>query len=114
MGKKTKFAGYAMHEFYIPTTGKGQKNRRDRRKCEFYNLEHKMCTKLFKPCVGPSICGKYIEIGSSPKTMVGTSVQSKYYGSGVVISDNGEYCTVQYKTTKIQCKKETLFELINE
>ena len=114
MGKKTKFAGYAMHEFYMPTTGKGQKNRRDRRKCEFYNLEHKMCTKLFKPCVGPSICDKYAEIKSSPKTMVGTSVQSKYYGSGVVISDNGEYCTVQYKTTKIQCKKETLFELINE
>ena len=114
MSKKTKFAGYAMHEFYIPTTGKGQKNRRDRRKCEFYNLEHKMCTKLFKPCVGPSICDKYVEIGFPQKTMVGTSVQSKYYGSGVVISDNGEYCTVQYKTTKIQCKKETLLELINE
>ena len=46
--------------------------------------------------------------------IIGTSVQSKYYGSGVVISDNGEYCTVQYKTTKIQCKKETLLELINE
>ena len=30
-----------------------------------------MCTKLFKQCVGPSICDKYLEIGSSSKTMVG-------------------------------------------
>ena len=76
MSRKNKFAGYAMHEFYMPTTGKGQKNRRDRRKCEFYNLEHKMCTKLFKPCVGPSICDKYVEIESSPKTMVGTRMRT--------------------------------------
>ncbi len=114
MSKKTKFAGYAMHEFYMPKTGAGSKNRRNRRKCEFYNLEHKMCTKLFKPCVGPSVCDKYIEISSSPKTLVGMNVQNKYYGLGVVVSDNGEFCTVQYETTKIQCKKETLLTVIND
>ena len=113
MSNKTKFAGYAMHEFYMPTTGEGHKKRRDRRKCEFYNLEHKMCTKLFKPCVGSSVCDKYMEIGSSSTTLVGVNVQSKYYGVGVVVSDNGEFCTVQYKTTKIQCKKETLLTLKN-
>lgn len=113
MSKKTKFAGYAMHEFYMPTTGLGHQNRRNRKKCKFYNLKCEMCTKLFKSCVGPSVCGNYIAIGSSPETLVGVNVQSKYYGTGVVISDNGEICTVQYKTTKIQCKKETLLKLIN-
>lgn len=114
MSKKTKFAGYAMHEFYIPKTGKGHKGRRDRRKCKFYNIEHKMCTKIFKLCVGPSLCDKYTEIISSPQNLVGMNVQNKCYRLGVVVSDNGEFCTVQYKTTKIQCKKETLLTLIND
>lgn len=102
-----------MHEFYIPTTGKGRRHRRDRRKCEFYNSETEMCMKLFESCVGPAICDKYSEVDCSRRTLVGINVQNKYYGIGVVISDDGETCTVQYKSTKIQCKKEVVLKLIN-
>ena len=62
MGNKhKKFAGYGMHEFYMPTTKKGYVNRRDRKKCEHYNAESKWCYKLFNYCVGPALCGKYQE-----------------------------------------------------
>ena len=117
MSTNKKFAGYAMHEFYMPTTGKGHKNRRDRKKCKFYDCKRDFCIKIFKDCVGPTVCRKYMEnssMPSNPKTLVGRKVESKYYGKGVVVSDDREYCTVQYETTKVQCKKETLFELMKE
>lgn len=50
-----------MHEFYMPTTGEGYKKRRNRNKCRYYNRDTKRCIKLFTSCVGPALCGKYIE-----------------------------------------------------
>ena len=60
----------------------------------------------------PLFVNKYTEINSAPKTLIGVKVHNKYYGEGVVVSDNGEYCKIQYNETAIQCKKERLLELI--
>lgn len=112
MSKNKKFAGYGMHEFYMPKTCAGHTNRRSRTKCKFYNFETKLCRKIFNTCVGPTICEQYTEINSAPKTLIGVKVHNKYYGEGVVVSDNGEYCKIQYNETDIQCRKERLLELI--
>lgn len=56
-----KFPGRGMHEIYLPTTGKGHANKRDRRKCKYYIQDTKRCTKLFNFCVGPTLCQKYQE-----------------------------------------------------
>ena len=53
------FGVQGQYEFYAPTTGNGQKNRRDRYKCKFYNPETKWCAKIWNKCVGPVKCGKF-------------------------------------------------------
>ena len=59
--KHNKFAGQGQHAVYLPTTGQGQKNRRDRKNCEYYHENTKFCSKIWNQCVGPVICRKYIE-----------------------------------------------------
>lgn len=61
MSKHVTFGGMGQHEFYLPTTGRGQKNRRDRRKCTHYYAQSKYCSKIRNLCVGPVLCGKYSE-----------------------------------------------------
>jgi hypothetical protein len=59
--EKYTFAGYAQHEIYLPTTGNGQKGRRDRKRCDYYHKETGFCSKIWNKCVGPVICRKYKE-----------------------------------------------------
>ena len=60
--KHVTFGGLGQHEFYLPTTGKGHQNRRDRRKCAYYHAETRYCNKIHKPCVGPTLCKKYRQV----------------------------------------------------
>ena len=59
--KHNKFAGQGQHVVYLSTTGQGQKNRRDRKRCEYYHENTKFCSKIWNQCVGPVTCRKYIE-----------------------------------------------------
>ena len=62
MSRNKKFAGYGMHEFYMPTTKKGLHGKRNRKRCRFYDRDDNWCKKLFNKCVGPVLCGKYLEV----------------------------------------------------
>ena len=64
MSKKTKFAGWGMHEQYLPAMGKGHGSRRNRKYCRYYSAGNKWCTKIWNCCVGPAICKQYEEGGS--------------------------------------------------
>ena len=55
------FGSIGQHEFYMPTTGKGHSERRDRRRCKHYLPKMKYCMKIGNTCVGPTICRKYSE-----------------------------------------------------
>ena len=112
-GKHKKFAGTGMHEFYMPTTKRGRLDRRDRRKCRYYNKLSKWCTELKADCIGPSLCTKYLEIQqkkrpSDNKSLIGKKVYNKHRGIGLIISVSGDIFTVQYKDIKLQCRKEHL------
>ena len=56
--KHNKFAGQGQHEVYLPTTGQGQKNRRDRKNCEYYHKNTEFCSKIWNQYVGSVICRK--------------------------------------------------------
>lgn len=109
MGKKMKFAGHGMHEFYMSITGKGQQGKRNRKRCRFYNNDG-WCMKIFNKCVGPVLCGKYVEVEIKKNSLIGLKIQSDFYGEGTVVSDDGDICKIQYKEKNIQCKRESLVE----
>ena len=102
MAQHKKFAGFGQHEFYMPTTGRGHKNRRDRKKCEFYFESTGYCTKIRNQCVGPTVCMKYkgkrpVNVGSpAKKTGVGTVVYSKVRGEGQIVTVSSDVCTVAF------------------
>lgn len=48
-----------MRRFFMPTTKRGQRNRRNRKDCTHYNLQTGFCHKLWTQCVGPSFCRKF-------------------------------------------------------
>ena len=110
--KHVTFGGQGQHEYYAPTTGLGQTNRRDRRRCTHYDSESKYCDKLRTRCVGPTLCGKYsfnknISISKSstaelPK--VGTIVHNQYLGEGIITSVDGDICTIEFKGIRIKRK----------
>ena len=106
MAQHKKFAGFGQHEFYMPTTGRGHKNRRDRKKCEFYFESTGYCTKIRNQCVGPTVCmkykGKQSENTSSTKKKngVGTVVYSKARGKGRIVTITKDTCTVEFSTGK--------------
>lgn len=106
--KKSKFAGRGMHEFYASNTS-NSKMIRKREKCKYYNHETAWCEKIFNQCVGPTICKKYSEKSSTPKnSLIGTVINSKYYGKGTIVSESDTFCTIQYDSVKIQCSKNNL------
>lgn len=102
MAQHKKFAGFGQHEFYMPTTGRGHKNRRDRKKCEFYYESTGYCTKIRNQCVGPTVCMKYRgkkNVNTSPapkKRGVGSVVYSKNRGQGQIVTISGDICTVEF------------------
>ena len=106
MAQHKKFAGFGQHEFYMPTTGRGHKNRRERKDCEFYVESSGYCTKIRNQCVGPSICMKYrgkkaLSAGTSKKKKdVGTVVYSKSRGEGKIVTITKDTCTVEFLTGK--------------
>lgn len=100
--KHVTFGGLGQHEVYLPTTGRGQENRRDRKKCEFYFKSTGYCTKIRNKCVGPTICMKYRgkkdvnTAASLKKRSVGSVVYSKNRGQGQIVTISGDICTVQF------------------
>ena len=112
MGNKfKKFGGYGMHVFFAPTTGKGNLNRRDRRRCIHYQRETKLCAITWIHCEGPTICKTYTE-PSTVEPLLGKKVMNKTFGEGVVSSVSGDICTVTYKTKKIQCKVDIVKKML--
>lgn len=119
MAKKghVTFGGLGQHEYYAPTTGQGQKNRRNRRRCRHYDAETKYCDKLRTNCVGPTLCKKYSfrkntskgkpTPSSCPK--VGTVVHSQYLGEGKITSIKEETCTIEFKGIRIQRSFKDIF-----
>lgn len=105
-GKHVTFGGLGQHEFYMPTTGRGNKNRRDRKKCKFYHVETKWCTKIRNLCVGPTLCMKYREEADAGKKHtkrefdIGTIVYSKRRGQGRIVTISEDICTIQFSTGK--------------
>ena len=103
------FGGIGQYEFYMPTTGNGCHNRRDRKNCQFYIKETTWCTKLFQPCVGPTLCRKYsqqrdITQPISTGKYIGLQVFSKQRGIGKIVSITGDVCTVQFANEDVQFK----------
>ena len=104
------FGGIGQHEFYMPTTGDGHQNRRDRRNCRFYMKESKMCSKLFRTCVGPTLCQKYSQqrdskpSSSSTRKYIGLQVSGKHRGIGSIVAITGDVCTVRFTNEEVQFK----------
>ena len=48
-----------MRRFFMPTTGRGYTNKRNRRDCKYYNSKTGFCYKIWNQCVGPTVCKKY-------------------------------------------------------
>ena len=116
MGSKFKrHAGYGMHEFFAPTTCRGNLNRRDRRRCIHYRRDTKLCAVTWIHCVGPTICKAYHEETGKKtgrESLLGRTVINKTYGEGVITSVSGDICTVAYKSTKIQCKVDVVIQML--
>lgn len=113
--KFKRHAGYGMHEFFAPTTGRGNLNRRDRRRCVHYRRDTKLCAVTWIHCVGPTICKTYQEEKRKKTTrepLLGKIVINKTYGEGVITFVSGDICTVTYKSTKIQCKVDVVKQLL--
>ena len=102
--KHVTFGGQGQHEFFMPTTGKGHENRRDRKNCEFYFESSGYCSKIRNQCVGPTVCMKYqykkpLNAGiSKKKNAVGTIVYSKSNGKGKIVTVTKDMCTVEFDT----------------
>ena len=120
MAKKNHvtFGGLGQHEYYAPTTGQGQQNRRDRRRCRHYDSGTKYCDKLRTHCVGPTLCEKYSprkNISNKNSTLstcpkAGTIVHSQYLGDGIITSVDGELCTIEFKGIRIQRKLKDIIK----
>lgn len=104
--KHVTFGSLGQHEFYMPTTGEGNENRRDRKKCEFYFESTGYCTKIRNQCVGPTVCMKYrvkkpLNTGASKKKNgVGTVVYSRSLGKGKIVTITKDTCTVEFSAGK--------------
>ena len=103
--KHVTFGGMGQHEFYMPTTGKGYKNRRDRKMCEFYFSGKGYCSKIRNQCVGPTICMKYrekvlVDVVKKKNIDVGAVVYHKVQGKGEIVTISCDICTVQFITGK--------------
>ena len=113
--KHKKYAGRGMHEIYLPTTGKGQAERRNRKNCCYYNGKTGWCGKIFSTCIGPSVCRKYKDISQNKdnrETLLNKVVYSKYLGKGIVVSVEADICTIQYEKKSVQVKRKDLEKLI--
>ena len=108
--KNKKYASYGMHEVYLPTTGNGHKQKRDRRKCQYYIPSSKLCTKLSVSCVGPTLCQSYCEIHCSKNIddFLGQSIYNNDYGNGVIISVYQNIYTIKFKNIIKQCKRKDI------
>lgn len=104
--KHVTFGGLGQHEFYMPTTGKGNENRRDRKLCEFYHPETQYCSKIRNRCVGPTICMKYRTRNRSSnnaqksKNGTGTIVYNEQRGQGIITTISHDICTIQFDSGK--------------
>ena len=115
-GKFKRYAGSGMQEFFAPTTGKGNLNRRDRRRCDHYQHETGLCALTWIHCVGPTICKTYSEPKQqirSKESVLGKTVMNKTFGKGVISSVSGDICTITYKTTKMQCYIKDVKKMID-
>ena len=105
--KHVTFGGLGQHEFYMPTTGRGHENRRERRKCEFYFESTGYCSKIRNQCVGPTVCMKYkgkklLSTGRSKNKLgVGTVVYSQTRGEGKIVTISHDICTVPEEMHRI-------------
>ena len=119
--KHVTFGAPGQHEFYLPTTGRGYKNRRDRRRCCHYHAETKYCSKLRNQCVGPTVCMKYHEREKTHKQSsqphkknrpcVGTIIYSTHGKEGKIVTISGDICTIQLSSgEKISAKYPDAFE----
>jgi hypothetical protein len=111
--KLHKFAGQGQHEIYLPTTGKGQKHRRDRKNCEYYHESTKFCSKIWNQCVGPVVCKKYKEKQLRPKGKyeVGTIVYNQSREEGKIVTISKDICTIQFVSgKKVSVKYPDVFE----
>lgn len=115
--KHVTFGGLGQHEVYLPTTGKGQKNRRDRRNCKFYDSATKNCSKIQNKCVGPAICKKFAAgkpESSCHNKHIGAIVYSKGFGRGEIISISGDICSVQFAEVKMQYKYPEILKKVKK
>lgn len=115
--KHVTFGGLGQHEFYMPTTGKGHTNRRDRKKCEFYFEKTQYCSKIRNSCVGPTICKKYKAKKLTPsgtkkkKYDVGTVVYNESRGEGKIVTISQDICTIQFISgQKVTAKYPDVFK----
>ena len=104
--KHITYGSLGQHEFYMPTTGEGNQNRRNRKNCEFYYESNGYCSKIRNKCVGPAVCMKYsdkkpVNVGTSKqKNGVGTVVYSTVRGEGKIVTITKGICTVEFSTGK--------------
>ena len=118
MSIKTKhghvtFGVQGQHEVYLPTTGNGHENRRDRRKCRYYYPDSKYCDKISSFCVGPTICRKYNPIESHKSSQhlakcyptIGATIYNKKGNKGKIVSISRDICTVAFETGRVASTK---------
>lgn len=103
--KHVTFGGLGQHEFFLPTTGRGHENRRDRKNCEFYFENSNYCVKIRNTCVGPSTCRKYVTKKDSPQKQpkqkhLGATVVSPNMGDGIIVSIDHDTCIVEYSNNR--------------
>ena len=100
--------------FYMSTTKRGYKNKRNRKNCKHYCLENNFCTKLFTKCVGPTLCKKFTNTKKDKDNTiyVGKELIFPNRGKGIITSIKDDICTVTFENKKVQCKKEQLIERI--
>ena len=115
------FGALGQHEFYLPTTGRGHENRRDRRRCCHYHAETKYCSKIRNQCVGPTICMKYYEGEDLHKQSnrhhkknrpgIGAIVYSAHGKEGKIVTISEDICTIQFSSgKKVSAKYPDAFE----
>lgn len=114
--KHVTFGGLGQHEFYLPRTGRGHENRRDRRKCDYYNTSDQYCNKIKNKCVGPTVCMKYSTAKTTHKKeswwpQVGATVYNSQNREGKIVTISGDICTIQYLSgKKISAKYPDVFQ----
>ena len=103
--KHHKFAGFAQHEIYLPTTGCSHKNRRNRKLCDFYFPKSKLCKITGRTCVGPTICKRYKPLENNNKeSLLGLEFVDPARGKGKIVYISDDICTIQFANIKVQCK----------